>query len=350
MKILEIHDEKWDSGLAHYALTLSMELRRRGHEVHFWGAPESHAVEKARGAGLKTREISHPWLSLPGMRSEVSRLAIEIINAHTGSSHTLAVALALGTGIPVVRTRADARPPARHALARFLAARTQAYVAANTRLERLLSEAFPGARVELIFQGIAPPPAAAPLPSLPVVGILGRLDPVKGHDDFLDAAILLHESYPQVRFLAAGGGRPERLSRLKWQLKYLGLNGSLEFLGQVEDALAFIAGCRIGVVASVDSEAVSRSALEWMAMGRPLVATSVGCLPDLVVDGETGFLIPPADHEDMAAAVERLLEDPALAENMGRRARERFERLFAVERFAAETERLYEETIRNLSS
>lgn len=348
MRILQLHDEPWDSGIAHYALTLSSELKRRGHEVHFWAALGSHAAAGAREAGLETREIPQPWLCLPRLRAEIRERGIEILNAHTGSTQALAAALAWGRKLPVIRTRADARPCARHLLARALARRTQAFIAANARIRGELLEAFPFARVELVFQGIpsAPLPAAAGLPQAPVIGILGRLDPVKGHDDFMDAAVLLHKALPQARFLAAGAGKPERVSRLQWQIGYLKIDGALELLGRVEDPGAFIARCRVGVVASVDSEAVSRAALEWMAMGRPLVATSVGCLPDLVQDGETGFLVPPRDSQALAKAIKRLLENSAMAAEMGRKAKDRFEALFNLQRFAAQTESLYAEALR----
>ena len=351
MRLLQLHDETWDSGIAHYALTLSEELVRRGHEVHFWAAPRSFAAERAREAGLALREIKRPWLSLPGLRREAGKLGIELINAHTGSSHTLAAALALGSGIGVVRTRADCRPPAANALARGLAGRTRAFIAANSRLREQLARAYPAARVELVLQGIASPAGAPPaLPEDLVVGILGRLDPIKGHEDLLAAAAILARRLPNVKFLAAGGGREEQLSRLKSRAESLGLAGSFEFLGRVPDAFAFLARCRLGVVASTGSEAVSRAALEWMAAGRALVATNVGCLPDLVEDGKTGLLIAPGDPGALARALETVLMDSPLAARFGARARESFERHFNLERFAEQTEKIYENSLRHLPS
>lgn len=343
MKILQLHDEPWDSGIAHYALTLAQELSRRGHRVFFWAAAGSFALRKAEETGLEALGISRPWLRLPGLRRRVRDLGIEVINAHTGSSHSLAAALAWGRRSAVVRTRAEARPPASHPLARLLARRTQAFIAPNTSIRGQLRDAFPSVRVELVLPGI-PAPELSPLPDSPVVGILGRLDPVKGHEDMLEAARLLRRRFPEARFLAAGDGRPERLARLQG----LAHGGGMEFLGYVEDAPAFIARCRIGVVASVSSEAVSRAALEWMSLGRPLVATSVGGLPDLLAEGETGFLVPPANPRQLSQALERLLSSPDLARAMGRKARERFEGLFGLERLAAQTEELYAEALRSV--
>ncbi len=343
MRILQLHDETWDSGIAHYALTLARELSRQGLRVFFWAAAGSFALKKAEEAGLAALGISRPWLRLPGLRRRVGDLGIELINAHTGSSHSLAAALAWGRRIAVVRTRADARPPASHPLARLLARRTQAFIAPNTRIRQQLRGAFPSVRVELVLPGI-PAPEPSPLPDSPVVGILGRLDPVKGHQDMLAAAGLLRGRFPEARFLAAGDGRPERLARLQG----LAHGRGMEFLGYVEDSAAFMARCRIGVVASVYSEAVSRAALEWMSLGRPLVATSVGGLPDLLAEGETGFLVPPGNPGQLAQALARLLESPELAFAMGAKARERFEGLFGLKRLAEETESAYQEALRGL--
>ena len=344
MKILQIEDEPWDSGIAHYALTLSAELKRRGHEVHFWGLEHSPLLDQAAGFGLTTLGLRRPWASLPDLRSRVRRGGIEIINAHTGRGHALAAALAAIMKVVVVRTRGDARPAAKHPLSRLLASRTRAFIAANARIQAELSRAFPEARVVMIPQGIDAG-AARPMPDAPVFGILGRLDPVKGHEILMAAARGLKADYPRARFLAVGGGTPQRRARLDGLVRELGLGGMWEFPGFVEDASAEMQRCFVGVVASIGSEAVSRAALEWMAAGRCVVASAVGCLPDLVVDGETGFLVPPGDSKALAGALKRFLDEPDLALRLGASARRRFDARFTLKRFADETERLYGELL-----
>jgi glycosyltransferase involved in cell wall biosynthesis len=342
VKILELHDESWDSGLAHYALTLSAELSRRGHDVRFWAAQGSYAAGRARFLGLKTTELGKAWLTLPQRRADLRREGIELINAHTGSAHSLAAALAAGTRVKVVRTRGDARAPKGHALAAALARRTDLFIAANDAIGRKLRALFPKTRVETVPQGLTLPPAA-PLTEEPVIGILGRLDPVKGHEDLIAAARLLAEDHPQARFLAAGDGAlREPLERAA-----SALDGRFRLLGFVPDALKFIAGCRVGVVASRGSEAVSRAALEWMSLGRPVVAARVGCLPELVEDGATGLLVPPGDPKALAAALGSLLEDPDYAARLGATGRSRFERLYTLDGFAGRTEALYAEVLRS---
>jgi len=341
VKILQLHDESWDSGLAHYALTLSAELVRRGHDVRFWAAPGSHAARQARFLGLKTTELDKPWLSLPKWRAQLRRDGVELVNAHTGGSHSLGAALVAGGAAALVRTRGDARPARGHALARALSRRTDLFIAANAAIAGQLGRLFPGRPVAVVYQGLPIPPETR-LAADPVVGILGRLDPVKGHEDILAAARLLADEHPEARFLAAGDGAlREPLARAA-----AALGGAFTLRGYVPDALRFIGDCRIGVVASRGSEAVSRAALEWMSLGRPLVATSVGCLPELVDDGVTGLLVPPGEPKALAGALASLLEDPARAETLGRAARERFLRRFTLDSFAERTEELYQEALK----
>ena len=348
MNIVHIEDEPWDSGIAHYAVTLAAEQARRGHRVAVWGDKFSPVLKRASELGLPTRGWeSGPlgWLELPALRRELAAFAPQIVNAHTGSAHAFALLLA-PKGAAVVRTRGDARPPRANALTRLTAARTRALIAANAVLKAQLEAAFPGTPVRLIPQGIDGPRDVSPMTGMPYVGMIARMDPVKGHGVLLDAAQTLKPLVPGLKILCAGEG-PE-LKRLSWRLQPQGLDGTIHFLGRVADKWAFLAGCRIGVVASLGSEAVSRAALEWMAAGRPLIATNVGGIPDLVEDGATGLLIPPGDAGALAAAVKALLDDPARAGAMGRAGRDRWEKHYSLAPFFERTQTVYDEAIHAL--
>lgn len=351
MRILHLEDEPWDSGMAHYAVTLAAEQRRRGHEVALWGRAGSPVLAAAAAAGVETRGFDGGPLGLlswPTLRSAAAAFGPRVIDAHTGSSHTLALFLAERKPFAVVRTRGDARAPKANALTTFVARRTSAFVGANRALATALKAAFPFAKVAAVPQGIEAPAKPAPLPAEPVVGMLARFDPVKGHDVLLDAAAKLKTKVPGLRVRCAGTGR--LLERLKWQLKPDGLEGVVSFEGRVPDAWSFAAACRVGVVPSLGSEAVSRAALEWMAMGRPVVASAVGGLPELVEDGVTGLVVPPGDPAALAAALGSLLSDPARAEKLGAAGRSRFARLFSLGVFYENTQKVYDEATRHLPS
>lgn len=348
MNILHLEDERWDSGIAHYALTLAQEQSRRGQRVEFWGLAGSPVLKDADARGLKTRGWAglSAWLSIPALRGEMSAFGAQIVNAHTGSAHALAL-LAAPARAAVVRTRGDARAPKGGFLARLAAGRTAAFIAANTGLQASLQTAFPASRVRLVRQGIQGPEAVTPMPSAPSIGMIARFDPVKGHGVLLDAAGILKGTIPGLRVLCAGEGAD--LERVRRRLAALGLESTVGLPGRAENKWSFLAGCRIGVVASTGSEAVSRAALEWMAAGRPLVASRVGGLLDLVDDGVTGLLTPPGDPQALAAALKSLLDDPARAEAMGARARERWLHDFSLEPFYQATQDVYAEAIDFLS-
>jgi len=351
MKILHIEDEPWDSGIAHYAVTLAAEQAARGHEVEFWGRADSPVLIDARRLGLAVRG----WpaglagvLSWGSQRREAGRFAPDVINAHTGSAHTTALVLAAKRACSVVRTRGDARMPDGGAPARFAAGRTRAFIAVNRTLEAALKAAFPGSKVALVAQGIAGPEAAAAAVPAPVVGMVARFDKVKGHEILLDAVARLKARVPGLRARCAGDGR--LLERLRWQLKPAGLESIVEFPGRVADKWAFMAGCSVGVIPSLGSEAVSRAALEWMSLGRPVVASRVGGLPDLVEDGETGLLVAPGDSAALAEALESLLLDPRKAAAYGRAGRSRWERDFSLDAFYEATQQVYDEATAHIPS
>ena len=349
MNIVHLEDEPWDSGIANYALTLAAEQARRGHRVAVWGLKSSPILKQALELGLTVRGWPpgpEGWLEIPALRKELAALAPNVINAHTGSSHALAL-MAAPKGAAVIRTRGDARPVHGTSLTRWAAGRTQVFIGANTAIEAQLQAAFPGTPAALVAQGIDGPEDAAPMPGMPFVGILARLDPVKGHDFLIDAAEALKPLVPGLKILCAGDGKLRQ--RLSWQLPARGLDGIVTFLGRVPDRWTFLAGCRIGVVASVSSEAVSRAALEWMAAGRPLISTNVGGLSDLVEDGVTGVLIPPGDADALAETIKSLLEEPERAEAMGRAARARWEEFYSLAPFYQNTQKVYEEAINALS-
>lgn len=345
MNIVHLEDEPWDSGIAHYAVTLAAEQSRRGHKVAVWGLKGSPVLKQAAEAGLPARGWTpgpEGWLEIPALRREMAAFAPAVINAHTGSSNALALMI-VPKGAAVVRTRGDARPAHATSLTRWAAGRTQLFVAANSSIELQLKEAFPDTPVSLVSQGIDGPEDAAPMPGMPFIGIIARLDQVKGHDVLVDAAELLKPRIPDLKIFCAGDGKQRE--RLCWQLPARGLDGMVRFLGHVPDRWSFLAGCRIGVVASLGSEAVSRACLEWMAAGRPLIATKVGGIPDIVADGATGLLIPPGDAAALADAIQTLLWEPERAEEMGRAARTRWEEYFSPAPFYANTQKAYEDAI-----
>ena len=344
MKILQMIDIPWDSGLAHYALTLSQGLKRQGHQVMVAALPGEKPWKKARSLGLRTLPLS-TLKGLGALRRFLKAHKIDLVNAHTGSTQSLAFAAALGQGVSVVRTRSDASLVKRRVGTSFLYKHTGKVIAAAEYIRESFVKTLrlPPEQVVTIYQGIDLSPfSVAPLPAAPVVGIVARLDPVKGHRYLLEAVSVLTQTHPEVRIRIIGQEENVKTRDLREIAERLRFENRVEFLGFQRDIPGAMAGCRIGVIASTGSEAVSRAALEWMAAGRPVVATRVGCLPELVDEKVTGLLIPPKDAPALAQAIGALLRTPARAESMGAAGRARAEKHFAFARFVEKTLAAYE--------
>lgn len=175
-----------------------------------------------------------------------------------------------------------------------------------------------------------------------IIGTVGRLTAQKAHDVFLRAAMLIKRRSPQARFLIVGDG--ELRERLERQARDWGLSGDVHFTGYRRDVPALLSLFDVFVLSS-RFEGLPLSILEAMAAGKPVVATRVDGVPEAVVDGETGWLVPPGDAEVLADRILALIENPQRARMMGAAGRRRVESLFRKERMVAQTERLYVQLI-----
>lgn len=167
---------------------------------------------------------------------------------------------------------------------------------------------------------------------------VARLQPVKDHATLLRAARLVVDRRPDFRLLLAGDG-PER-GRLEALAEQLRLADAASFLGHRADVRPLLESSDAFVLAS-RSEGLSLSILEAMAASLPVIATAVGGNPEVVVDGQTGFLVPPGSAEALAQAIERVIGTPGLGRQLGAAGRQRAEELFSLEAMVSRYEALY---------
>jgi glycosyltransferase involved in cell wall biosynthesis len=185
--------------------------------------------------------------------------------------------------------------------------------------EEIAAGAPPGLLVHV--PNAALPAAASPatedasgVPAGPFVLSVGQLDAHKGHRVLLAAWPEVVRARPGTRLVLVGDG-PCR-SALEEQARALGVASSVDFAGFRAGARAFLSACRILVQPSF-TEGMPNAVLEAMSAGRPVVASRVGGLPELVIDGVTGLLVPAGDAPALAAAMVALLDDPARADRLG---------------------------------
>ncbi len=185
------------------------------------------------------------------------------------------------------------------------------------------------------FRPSRTPPAVRPQLGLaecePLIGMTSNVSPWKGQDVLVRAVAELVGEFPRLGCLVVGGivrGAEEFAGTIEAFVKSRGLERHVRLTGARSDIPDVVGALDVLVHASIQAEPFGRVLIEAMALGRPVVATAGGGVPEIVVHGETGLLVPPGDTAGMAAALRILLADPALRARLGaagaRRARERF--------------------------
>jgi glycosyltransferase involved in cell wall biosynthesis len=164
-----------------------------------------------------------------------------------------------------------------------------------------------------------------------LVATVGNIRRVKGHDVFIKAAASVAAQFPNVHFSIAGEVlEPDYFAELQGMVNDLKLTGRFHFAGGVTDLKDHLAEADVFVLPS-RSEGFSNAIIEAMAASLPVVATNVGGNAEAVLDGVTGFIVPPQDSDVLATAIGRLLSDPARARQMGEAGK-----ILAAEKFTTE--------------
>jgi glycosyltransferase involved in cell wall biosynthesis len=174
----------------------------------------------------------------------------------------------------------------------------------------------------------------------PIVGMVANFLPPKDHATFLRAAALVAEQVPTAEFHLVGTGPGEPQARAL--VAELGISGRVRFLGRLAPDGVWSALNRFAIsVLSSGSEGMPNAVLEAMAAGRPVVATCVPGMDEVVRHGVTGYLVPPADARSLATAITRLLKDPSTAARMGAAGRECAQTAHSPERMVDDFLRLW---------
>jgi len=174
-----------------------------------------------------------------------------------------------------------------------------------------------------------------------VVGTTGRLTHIKGHRYLIEAAGKIVSSRPDTTFVFLGDG--ELLDELKNMASISGIEENIKFLGWRQDVAEVMSIFDVFVLPSLN-EGMGRVLVEAMALGKPIVASDIGGIPDLVVDGENGYLVPVGDVEVLAARIRTLLDDPGKREKMGN-AGQRYADKYSLEEMMKKIDRLYRELL-----
>ena len=175
-----------------------------------------------------------------------------------------------------------------------------------------------------------------------LVGMVGRMEPVKGHRYFVEAAAQVAREHPNAHFLLVGDGQLQE--EIRQQAASLGIADRLHLLGYRKDAARIVTGFDLSVLASLH-EGLPNTVLEAMAAGVPVVATAVGGTKELITEGETGYLAPPADADTLAHCISWALAHEEERTRFAASARVSVRSNYGMSRMVSEMERLYDQLV-----
>ena len=179
---------------------------------------------------------------------------------------------------------------------------------------------------------------------LRLVTIVANLrSPYKDHPTFIKAAQIVSEAVPEAAFVLAGEG--PLIEEMRYLSRQFGIGDRTFFLGRCMRVAELLALSDVCVLSSKGGEGFSNAIIEYMLAARPVVATDVGGAREAIVEGETGWIVPPGDHKALAARIIELLRDPVRAEKMGRRGRDVVKQKFSCEAQLTQIENLYHQLL-----
>lgn len=358
LRVLHLYP-KADSftGAAIQLRELARGLHERGHRVVIATRPSAIWTEKCAAAGILHVPVHMAHALDLGSAWQLARLIgserIEVVHCHKGRARTLALLAGLLVRIPVlILNRGVSFPLDRWNRLGYATRRVTAVVAVCESIKRgLVAAGVPADKIEVIYSGTdlgrfhPAVDGSAVRQSLGLSAEHALVTQVgirswRGNQDVLDAMVRVRREAPHARLLFVGAP-PPRIPILQEKARSRGLEGHVFVCGHREDIPQILAGSDLVVDASYAGLGLTGSVREALAVETPVVATNLEGMPELVVEGETGLLVPPKNPEALAQAMLRVLENPARAKAMARAGRKRVETHFSLATKIERTEALY---------
>jgi glycosyltransferase involved in cell wall biosynthesis len=161
----------------------------------------------------------------------------------------------------------------------------------------------------------------------------------KGHDYFIEAAQHVLDYFPDVHFVIAGEG--PRREAIESKIKHMGLTKSVHLIGHRHDVANVIAGLKALVLPSYAHEGIPQIVLQAQAMAKPVIGTSIGGIPEVIDNEQTGLIVPPKDIHRLADSIERILSDEMLCRFLGEQSLQFILNQHTFEHMCEHTEELY---------
>ena len=361
-RILQLLATGGNGGAQESYTGLLLRLDRSRYEVRALSLSAGSAVQRLRGLGVAVDVVDETddELAVRELAAWLRREEIDLVHSHMFRAEALGTRAAVAAGTAVIMATVHS--------SRVRSAEDQALLASLTpQIDRLIvpsesiahkvsSEGRAGARFAVIPNGVDLSRFSTPVPrcglrdefGIPhealIIGVVARLEPEKGHRHLIAAMPAILAAAPDAWLVIVGEG--SEADALKAQAAALGTATARRviFTGRREDISAVTADLTVAVVPSL-REAQGISILEAMARRRPVVATEVGGIPEVITDGVDGLLVPPADPAGLAMAIGSLLRDPRLRERLGEAGYRTVAERFSIDAQVRRIESVYDEEL-----
>ncbi len=331
------------SGICQVIAGIAKYARRSGYEISVLFLGEGPLIAAMRDAGIPANAVSWTadrsdlagaWRVWRWLREHTANIA----HLHHGGLSVRAVCRFAGVGSVVQHLHGRILEPSGASISQMDFRSLDAIIACS----QAVADCLPGRHAEVIYAGVETgshaPATVTPIGALKL-GVLARLIPLKNVESVIHATARLAATGIEVRTEIAGSGPSE--SSLRELVSGLGVADRVRFLGWRKDVDRLLASWDLLVVPSLE-EGFGLSALEAMAAARPVVASRVGGLSELVVDGVTGILLPPGDTDALVRCIAQLATDRRRMALMGNEGWKRARTHFSVEVMAERTTELYD--------
>ena len=363
VRVLEVMATGTNGGAQEHVYSLVTRLNPECYDVRVISLSHGSSVRRLQRAGIDAIVIDEPddGAAARAVVEAVAGFEPEVIHNHMYRAEVVGTRAALMLGemgrkrpavISTVHSSRIRCAEDRQTLRQLTPLMDRLIVVSKAIEQKVRDEGRAGVPVSLIYNGVDLQRYNHQQPcctlnddygipeGAPIVGVVARLEAEKGHRTLIDAWPDVLAAVPDARLLIVGEGS-ERDS-LEAEAASLGIEARVVFTGRREDVPAVTAALDVAVLPSY-REAQGVSVLEAMALSRPVVASNVGGIPEMIEDGVTGLLVPPNDCTALAAAIVRLLTDHPLADMIARRGHDLVHERFCIELMVSSIELLYDE-------
>jgi glycosyltransferase involved in cell wall biosynthesis len=372
IRVVELLATGTSGGAQEHVFSLVTRIDRQRYDVSVLSLSNGPAVRRLERSGVPVCVLDDmdDAAAIDAVAAHLAAVKADVVHNHMYRAEVVGTQAAWSLAGPPTsaRGRARRRPfivgtvhssrvrsDADRELVRRLTPRMDHLIAVSRAIVRKIEdEGRDGAPVSLIYNGVdltryAEPDICGtlheefPIPlGAPIVGVVARLEQEKGHPTLIEAWPAVLAAVPSAHLLVVGEGSTREA--LEAQVAALGIGSSVTFTGRRDDVPAVTAALDVAVLPSY-REAQGLSILEAMALYRPVVASAVGGIPEMIEHGRTGLLVPPRDPATLAAAIVRLLADHPYADTLARAGRDLVYDRFCVELMVRAIESIYDEAV-----